>query len=151
MQELDPSILQGKVLSDQNVWIVVFFVPWCERSRKFQSQFAIAAQVSICTYIHVPTTHTKLIVSSIITLAFFLTVLFLQLLKKTIRFGRFNCDIHVAECIKAGIKQHPTLMVYDSRFRKKKLTDGFQIDGTMAGDIKRNVLDFTARVSRDEL
>ena len=117
VRELDPLILQREVLSDQNVWIVLFFVPWCERSRKLQPQFAIAA----------------------------------QLLKKTIRFGRFNCDIYAAECINVGIKLHPTLMVYDSRFSKKKLADGFQINETIAEDIKRSVLDFTARVSHDEL
>ncbi|XP_076166338.1 dnaJ homolog subfamily C member 10-like isoform X2 [Ptiloglossa arizonensis] len=117
VRQLDPSSLQREVLTDHNVWVIDFFVPWCEHCRKLEPQFAIVA----------------------------------QLLKKTIQFGRYNCEIHVAECIKAGIKVYPTLIAYGSRNNGKKIMNGFRINGTVVESIKRSVLDFTVRVNHDEL
>ncbi|XP_076638706.1 dnaJ homolog subfamily C member 10-like [Colletes latitarsis] len=118
VQQLDSSSLQKEVLTDRNVWIVNFYVPWYKECQKLEPQFAIVA----------------------------------QLLGKTrIKFGRYNCNVQVAECVKAGIKLYPTIVAYSVRHNGKKITDGFQINGTTAESIKRSILDFTTRVNHDEL
>ncbi|XP_053986574.1 dnaJ homolog subfamily C member 10-like isoform X1 [Hylaeus volcanicus] len=118
VRQLDPSTLQREALTDHNVWVVDFFVPWCHHCLKLEPQFAIAAQL---------------------------------LTKTTIQFGRYNCEAYVTECIKAGVKQYPTLIAYSSQYNGKKITDGFHINETMAESIKRRILHFTTRMNHDEL
>lgn len=72
-------------------------------------------------------------------------------MQKTVQFGRFNCEIYVSKCMEAGIKAYPSLIMYDSRYNKKKLTNGFRINGFTVDSIKRSILDFTARINHDEL
>lgn len=74
-----------------------------------------------------------------------------QLLKSSVQFGRLNCDRYGSECARAKIRLYPTLMAYDPRYQKKKIPNGFVINGTTAEAIRRSILDFSSRISHDEL
>lgn len=67
------------------------------------------------------------------------------------QFGTLNCNVYVTECANARVNAYPTLIAYDGRHGRKKITNGYRINGTIAADIKRSILDFIAGVAHDEL
>lgn len=65
-----------------------------------------------------------------------------QLFNNRVHFGRVNCNLYPTQCLQAGVKVYPTLIIYDRKYDIKDIDKGFKIIATSSEMIKEKVLNF---------
>ncbi|XP_012286037.1 dnaJ homolog subfamily C member 10 [Orussus abietinus] len=78
-----------------------------------------------------------------------------QLLDGEVRLGRINCDNFRSQCVKAGVRAYPTLILYGLRHKNQyDIYKGVQVQATTGEEIKENVLKLISSIGKkahDEL